>query len=476
MIQIQKPETLDEAWTIIQRLMQHGEELEARIQLLEGQLKKNSRNSSKPPSSDGYLKPTPKSLRLQTGRKPGGQENHQGKTLEMTAHPDKIIRHETQERCRECTHSLENVSSTVTRRQVFDLPPVSVVVTEHEAEVKICPGCGTENRGEFSHGVSGVTNYGPRVQSLALYLTGQQLLPYERTSNLFSDLFSLPISVGTLANMNQRAFENLGPVSSAIARGISESPLAHFDESGVQVSGALNWLHSASTMTLTHYAVHRKRGREAMNAIGILPTFHGRAIHDHWASYFDYTHMRHGLCNAHHLRELTFILDEENEKWAGEMKTPLFEILNAVNECKQRGITRMGWQKQNAYQEKYRSILGQGQRYHENLPPLSTRTGKRGRKAQRPGKNLLDRLRIGEDETLAFMRDFSVPFTNNLAEQDIRMIKLKQKISGCFRSFQGAEIFCRIRGYISTARKQGWNILESLEQAVCGLPRMPAVG
>jgi transposase len=310
---------------------------------------------------------------------------------------------------------------------------------------------------------------------MALYLTGQQLLPFERTATLFSDLFALPISPGTLVEMNRRAFENLGVASSVIAQGIAESPLAHFDESGLRVNRALHWLHSASTPMLTHYAVHKKRGQEAMNAIGILPIFHGRAIHDHWAPYFDYADMQHGLCNAHHLRELTFIVDEEKEEWAGEMKTLLLEILNTVDACKKQGMTRMGWQKQNGYQDQYRAIIKRGEVYHENLPLLPTLTGKRGRKKQRHGKNLLDRLRMGEAETLAFMHDFSVPFTNNLAEQDIRMIKLKQKISGCFRSLHGAEIFCRIRSYISTARKQKWNILESLEQAVRGSPRMPAL-
>jgi len=462
-----KPKTLEDAWEIIVALVNH-------INRLEGRLSKHSGNSSKPPSSDGLKKPpSPQSLRTPSGKKPGGQESHPGKTLEMVEEPDEIVQHKTSGSCRGCNHSLEDAQSSLMRRQVFDLPPVVPVITEHQVEVKICPGCGMENRGEYPDGISGVTNYGPRLESLALYLLNQQLLPYERASQLFSDLFSIPLSSGTLATMNERAFQNLGAVSETIATGISDSSIAHFDESGVRVSGKLHWLHSASTQTLTHYAVHAKRGKEAMNSIGILPDFHGRAIHDHWFSYFDYTDMAHGLCNAHHLRELIFMAEEEKEKWAVDMKALLLEIHDAVEESKKQGKMELGRQMQNAFQKEYRQTLQHGFRYHRGLPAL-TPTGGRGRRAQRPGKNLLDRLKVRENETLAFMFDFSVPFTNNQAEQDIRMIKLKQKISGCFRSFHGAEIFCRIRSYISTARKQGWNIMESLELAVRGLPRMPS--
>lgn len=460
-----KPRTLEEAWQIILALVERINELERRLE-------KNSRNSSKPPSSDGFQKPPrPQSLRHPSGRTPGGQEGHEGNTLAMVPNPDDVVRHPVS-KCHRCHRGLLNVNAHLLRRQVFDLPPVSVTVTEHQVEVKVCPHCGEENRGEFPDAVLGTTGYGPGVESLALYLLNQQLIPYERTSRLFSDLYSIPLSPGTLAAMNRRAFRNLGAVAQAIAAGISDSSIAHFDESGIQVNGALNWLHSASTETLTHYAVHSKRGIAAMNEIGILPAFHGRAIHDHWASYFDYTDMAHGLCNAHHLRELIFIAEEEKEKWAGEMKALLLEIHDAVEESKKQGKIQLGRQRQNAFRNQYRRILQHGFRYHQSLPTLAS-TGSRGRRKQRPGKNLLDRLKGKEEETLAFMVDFNVPFTNNLAEQDIRMSKLKQKISGCFRSFHGAEIFCRIRSYISTARKQGWNILQALEFAVKGLPRMP---
>jgi transposase len=319
-----------------------------------------------------------------------------------------------------------------------------------------------------------VTNYGPRLEALALYLLNQQLIPYERASELFSDLFGVKCSPGTLVAMNERAFEKLGTVSTAIATGISDAFIAHFDESGIRVNGSLNWLHSASTKTLTYYDIHEKRGLVAMNAIGILPAFHGRAIHDHWFSYFDYTDISHGLCNAHHLRELIFIAEEEKEKWAGEMKVLLLKIHDAVEASKKQGEIKLSRQRQNAFRDEYHQVLRRGFGYHRRLSPLLS-TGGRGRKAQRPGKNLLDRLKEKEEETLAFMVDFNVPFTNNLAERDIRMCKLKQKISGCFRSFQGAKIFCRIRSYISTARKQGWNMLEALERVARGLPRMPNV-
>jgi transposase len=461
-----KPQTLDDAWAIILALVD-------RINALEGRLEKNSRNSSKPPSSDGLKKrPHPQSLRRPSDRKPGGQEGHEGNTLAMAANPNDVVRHPVS-KCHRCHRGLLHVHADLLRRQVFDLPPVSVTVTEHQVEVKVCPNCGEENQGEFPDAVSGVTSYGPRLESLALYLLNQQLIPYERTSQLFSDLFSMAVSSGTLAAMNHRAFTNLGAVSEVIATGISGAPVAHFDESGLRVKGALAWLHSASTETLTYYGIHPKRGIAAMNEIGILPAFHGRAIHDHWFSYFDYTDMSHGLCNAHHLRELIFIAEEEKENWAGEMKTLLLKIQDAVETSKKQGKFELRQQRQNAFRNQYHQMLRHGFRYHQNLSPL-TLTGGRGRKKQRPGKNLLDRLKGKEEETLAFMVDFNVPFTNNLAERDIRMSKLKQKISGCFRSFQGAEVFCRIRSYISTARKQGWNILEALELCVQGLPRMPS--
>ncbi|MEK7295130.1 MAG: IS66 family transposase [Actinomycetota bacterium] len=462
-----KPQTLDDAWEIIVAMVNH-------INKLEGQLSKDSRNSSKPPSSDGYSKPTPKSLRGPSHRKPGGQMNHPGETLQLAENPHETVRHTTGKRCQGCDHRLPDAATWVVRRQVFDLPPVTPIITEHQVEVKVCPGCGLENRGQFPARVGGIVNYGPRLKSLALYLLNQQLIPYERTCAIFSDLFSISVSPGTLATMNGQAFENLKAVSEVIATGIADSSIAHFDESGLRVNGSLHWLHSASTDLLTHYAVHSKRGISAMDAIGILPVFHGRAIHDHWFPYFDYTDMSHGLCNAHHLRELIFIAEEEKEKWAGEMKALLLEIRSAVEVSKAQGKNQFGRQRQHIFRNQYHKILRRGQRYHQNLTPLPS-TGSRGRQRQRPGKNLLDRLRGKEEETLAFMVDFNVPFTNNRAEQDIRMIKLKQKISGCFRSFQGAEIFCRIRSYISTARKQGWNVLEALEGIAQGMPRMPRV-
>jgi transposase len=453
-------------------LVQKVSFLEQRVKELEAQLHKNSHNSHKPPSADGMRTPKrTQSLRRPSERPPGGQEGHEGTTLKMRANPDTVIRHRVRRCCR-CCHSMKGVDGSVDRRQVWEVE-IRVRVTEHQAEIKECLVCGTVNRAAFPSDVNAPVSYGPGVCATALYLMNQQFIPYERVADVFRDLFSLPLSAGTVFEMNRRCFENLADVSEAIQEGIVASDVAHFDETGLNLSGQSNWLHSASTERLTYYDVHAKRGKEALEDIGILSRFRGRAVHDHWASYFDYTGCSHSLCNAHHLRELTFVIEQESETWAAQMKDLLLEMHQAVEERRKKGAGRLSPRLIRTYEERYERILQKGLRHHRRLPPL-LQQGTRGRKKQRPGKNLLDRLQNNRMEVLAFIYDFSIPFTNNLAERDIRMNKLKQKISGCFRSLQGAQFFCRIRGYISTVRKQGWNILRSLELAVRGFPPLPS--
>ncbi len=468
----QKPQTLEEAWQIIIMLVKRNNDLEARIKELEGRLQKNSRNSSKPPSSDGLAKPLrTQSLREPSGREPGGQSGHPGQHLALVDNPDEIVRHPVS-RCQHCHRSLGDIAGTIEWRQVFDLPPFKVFVTEHQAEVKDCPDCGRENRADFPGGVSGVASYGPRLQSIALYFMHQQFIPYERCREMFRDLFALPLSAGTLWEINRRANEKLDGIYREIKRQIIQAKVAHFDETGMNVSGKLHWLHSASTESLTAYGLHPSRGQKGMDALGILPNFRGRAVHDHLASYFDYVQCEHALCNAHHLRELTFLIETEKETWAVGMKVLLLEICQQVKASKQAGKERLPPTIKHRYEMTYDRLINQGLRYHRGLPPIRS-VGQRGRKKQRPGKNLLDRLKERRRETLLFMSDFAIPFTNNLAERDIRMNKVKEKISGCFRSLEGANIFCRIRSYLSTTRKQGGNIIEALFSCTQGFPYLP---
>ena len=460
-----KPKTLEEAQQVIGKLVDYINELEAR-------LNKNSRNSSKPPSSDGLAKPPrTQSLRESSSRKPGAQPGHEGKHLALTDNPNEVIKFQTTH-CQYCHCSLKNVTGTIERRQVFDIPPLDILVTEYQAEVKECPDCGKETRAKFPEGVLGVTSYGPRLQSIALYLMNQQLIPYERCQEMFHDLFSLPLSTGTLWRITRRTNENLTGIEQEIKDQICQAELAHFDETGMRVNGKGHWLHVASTGSLTAYGIHPSRGQKGMDALGVLPNFKGRAVHDHLKSYFDYTQCEHILCNTHHLRELLWISQQEPVTWSSKMKSLLGEIYQAVEEAKKAGKKKLPAMTIEQYEKRYHQIIKGGLRYHKTLIPLKKRA--RGRRKQRPGKNFLDRLIKRQAEILMFMHDFSVPFTNNLAERDIRMNKVKEKISGCFRTMDGAQMFCRIRSYISSTRKQGGNILDALRLAVQGLPRLPS--
>jgi transposase len=440
---------------------------------MQERLSKDSHNSSKPPSQDGLKKiPRTRSLRGVSGKKPGGQKGHEGSRLEPVEDPDHIMRYPV-EACQGCGHDLNpQAPDSVERRQVFDLPPLDPVVTEHQGDVKVCPRCGRENRATFPKNVTQVTQYGSGVNALAIYCTQWQLLPLDRTASLFDELFGLPLGTGTLCDMIQRAHVSLEDVEVRIRDQIRRSAIVNFDESGVRCQKKLGWVHSASTPKLTTYHFDSKRGNEAMNTMGILPTFQGRAIHDHLNAYFLYA-CRHGLCNAHHLRELVFIAEQYHEDWAQKMMVCLRGMLGAVEEAKACGRSALSSEELRLWQKRYDALLKQAQQYHAALPALPAHNG-RGRKKQRPGKNLLDRLDRDQEAVLAFLYDFTVPFTNNLAERDIRMAKLKQKISGCFRSLLGAQAFCRIRGSLSTAHKQGWNIFQALQSAAIGSPWIPS--
>jgi transposase len=445
--------------------------LEVEIAELRARLGTNSRNSGKPPSSDGPgVKPHPKSQRKQSGRKSGGQPGHAGYTLRMSDHPDEIQTH-TPTHCRACGQNLDEASTIdLERRQVMDIPPVKVRVIEHQAEIKCCPSCGAKTTGEFPKDVVAPTQYGPSVATVAVYLNQEQLLPLDRTCRVLSDLFDCPISEGTLERAVAECHERLSEVEATIKQGVEKAAVAHFDETGVNVGGKTRWLHVASTSNLTFYAVHRKRGREAMDEIGVLLRFRGRAIHDGLTSYWQYDQCEHGLCNSHHLRELTFVEEELGQVWAKDLKDLLLEIKRATDDARARGLVELSVETRRAFDGRYDAILMDG--LGINPPPEPT--GKRGRPKRGKAGSLVDRLSERKAATLAFMNDLTVPFDNNQAERDIRMTKVREKISGCFRAEAGAQRFCRIRGYISTLRKQGLPILSALRGALAGTPLLPA--
>ncbi len=442
-------------------------QLTARVNELEAQLAKNSTNSGKPPSSDGLKKP-PKtqSLRGKSGRKPGGQLGRKGNTLNPVGVPDDVHIH-APITCMGCQGSLEEVKAfSVNKRQVFDLPPIEMTVTEHQAHTKICPCCGTRNKGVFPEGVNAPVQYGERIKALTAYFLHQHLIPFERVAQIFEDIFGMAISPGTCANMDKRLFKNLGIFEASLKAHLLICKVLHLDETGVRCEKKLHWIHVTSSETATFYGLHGKRGCEAIKDIGILPKYTGNVIHDHWHCYFSYQQVKHGLCNVHHLRELRYIYEEEQSAWAKNMADLLLKGKKMTDQARAEGKSSLTANEIALIEEEFATILlGVASAYLADAEEEhSQRNGKQG-------FNLFRRFMKKMDEVLYFVRDLSIPFSNNLAEQDLRMEKVKQKISGCFRTFSGGEISCRVRSYISTARKQGWSIIESLTEAIRGSPR-----
>jgi transposase len=437
--------------------------LTRRLAELEGILNKNSRNSSKPPSSDGPAKPKPKSLRKSSGKKSGGQQRHRGNTLARAEHPDHIVALPVTT-CSCCADLTQEPVKDHECRQVFELPRPKLDVTEFQSEIKLCPKCGLINKAPFPHDVTAPVQYGQSVLGMAVYLQNQQLIPVERVEQMMTDLWGCSISEATILEAAKRCHEQLAPFESAVARELVKAPVLHVDESGARAAGKPCWLHVACTDTLTFFGIHENRGSVAFNYFGILPLFRGRLIHDYWKPYFLYA-CEHGLCNAHHLRELTFLFEENNQAWAGKM----IDLLLAMNDfVKQRNNAPLTRKQKKPWITKYKQIIADGW----GANPLPQPVGKRRTKKTKE-QNLLLRLDTRESQVLAFLHNPGVPFTNNQAERDIRMIKVRLKISGAFRTVEGAKHFARIRSYLSTARKQGLDILASITNAMKGHPFIP---
>jgi transposase len=435
---------------------------------LKRRLGMNSQNSSKPPSSDSpFAKPAPKSLRRTSGRKPGGQPGHSGSTLQLVEDPHERLRHEPVE-CAGCGSDLAGAAEVgMERRQVFDLPPLSVRVTEHQLIARRC-ACGTTTRAAAPDGVSAPVSYGPRITAIILYLYVGQFLSKQRTAHALAELFGTPISEGTVAAMSERAAGRLDEFTEAVRDAIADAQVAGFDETGLRVAGGLHWVHCARTDRYTLITCHAKRGREGIDAAGVLPRFQGVAVHDAWAPYDTYIQPDHQLCCAHAMRELQGVIDTADPDadwcWARQASDALVAMQRLVNSAVAAGADAIDLDALAEQIRLYRTAAQIG------VTETAARTDTLIKEHNALARRLLNR----QDDYLRFTTDFRIPPDNNGSERDIRMIKLRQKVSGCMRTLTGAKQFCTIRSYLSTAAKHGRKFFDTLVMLAEGQPWLPA--
>lgn len=431
-----------------------------RIAELERRVGLNSSNSSKPPSSDGlYKKPAPKSLRGKSGKKSGGQSGHKGETLKQVENPDVRITHKV-DNCENCGLDISLViGEVVQKRQVFDIPQPKTEITEHIIESKKCPHCIHINKAKFPNNITAPVQYGARIQAIAIYMLYQQFIPEERLAESFTDLYGIGICAATLSSTSCKFYEALAQYEENTEEVLANSKLVHFDETGMRVEKKLHWLHSASNGEAVVYKAHRKRGLEAMRSFYVHSRFTGIAVHDHWKPYFKLRTSTHSLCNAHILRELIGVYENNGPSWAKEMEQFLYKAHQYVELYRTEANLPIKYLLM--LNKEYDEIVLKASCYYDEY-----------KVRKKTGKSLFIRLRAYKAEVLKFIHNLSVPFSNNIAEQDIRMCKVRQKISGCFRSTNGLLIFCRIRGYLVTARKQGINLFTAIENAIAGNPFM----
>ncbi|HXJ94737.1 MAG TPA: IS66 family transposase [Terriglobia bacterium] len=446
-----------EAEAFVASLMLRLEALEAENADLRRRLGLDSSNSSKPPSSDG-LKKKPrvlKSLRNSAGRPSGGQKGHRGETLRQTAEPDRIVEHRA-DRCGHCQARLLASSKVGEEtRQVFDLPEKLMIVTEHRAAIHDCASCRRRTRADFPEGIVAPAQYGERVRATGVYLNAQQLVPEERTARVLADLFGARACGASVARWVRAKAETLAAVHRRIGECVAAAPVRCLDETGFRIAGQTRWLHTASTATHTFYRAGEPRS-------AVLECRGGVVVHDHWRAYYGLENVDHAFCNAHLLRELQAVCELDKEPWAEALRATLLNANEAVRAARTTGAAGLAPETIKGFEERYWAAVREGLALHRSLPAFDPSKNPKKRKKQRPAHNLLIRFKTFKEATLRFLANFAVPFTNNLAEQDLRMMKVKAKISGGFRTPQGAIDFARLRSVISSARKQGFDILKAM--------------